>query len=836
MRRMPRMEPIWRDEDFIGDNRPVIRATITRPMQKLFTYGLRSLGLQPEVTISSTDATAVDNLARNPQALFEGEDVTEVYATHWVHDDQQPLELPNIQTCSWTRSVDQDAAEMTLVMLNVHPASEKVKIGPGRELRLSWPGRYNYGIGDSVYDLDQLGFFSPSRGATQDSARWGHHANAWAGLLMPDNIIKTFQGYGVDWNVQPESDPHLAQTGVWMIDEIKFTAAGNIEIRCRDLGRLLLQHGFEAPVLPNDFNPTGFKAWTTAELTRTVNVETTTTETVKEEFTWSDPAVYQRTRHPLTNPHSSTEAWVVGTNGDGGPGQIKDAFKYHGRGPQDTLDDNGSTFWISVGNGSPRASFAYEWVEFDLPGATLNEVMVHVVKSGYQCFISVMRDGQWLGNQRINYREAGVGRNGSNIPFIAQAGVNDGRNTLGFAPIDRAQRVRITLGNLQDWGANFSGFRFRAAIASVEAYATSSHPGATHTEYRERQETSTSTDKKQIILPPGAVGENPGKGAARYSDFTDIIKLICAWGGFYWPQDVLEATSNSTVDVVDSEVPGFFDKPLPQFRRYHFTEPDTGVLGHVPGRVWGDFMSTGQSGPAPIDASNFKAKSLMDGIHYFQDIVSFNFWIDEFGACQWRYPNIDNIGCWISDNSQYSGRVPEVWDIDEKQLITDMATTLSSRRLAEIVILKNLVDKVGYVSEGYNPNPTGLRRSVIWNDAEHLVNAEEAKIMGDLTAVRMLFSYRTNTVRIPGFPGIQIDDQIRLHERTTSDSFYHLITSIQSEHDNTTGTWNYTMNTMWLGDTPEGRWVVERGKRTVRDNPNVATDQVIVDRGGRTLK
>jgi hypothetical protein len=99
----------------------------------------------------------------------------------------------------------------------------------------------------------------------------------------------------------------------------------------------------------------------------------------------------------------------------------------------------------------------------------------------------------------------------------------------------------------------------------------------------------------------------------------------------------------------------------------------------------------------------------------------------------------------------------------------------------------------------------------------------------------MLFNYRSNTVVIPGFAGLQVDDQIMIHERTSSDSFYHLITAISSEHDNETGEWTMTLNTMWLGDTPEGRWTIPRRTRQTRDD-NGTSNQPIDSRSGTTLR
>jgi hypothetical protein len=69
-----------------------------------------------------------------------------------------------------------------------------------------------------------------------------------------------------------------------------------------------------------------------------------------------------------------------------------------------------------------------------------------------------------------------------------------------------------------------------------------------------------------------------------------------------------------------------------------------------------------------------------------------------------------------------------------------------------------------------------------------------------------MFSYRSNSVTIPGNPAIQIDDQVRIYERVTGETYIHYVSGINSKWDVQTGQWTYTLTTHWLGETPFSDW------------------------------
>jgi hypothetical protein len=172
-------------------------------------------------------------------------------------------------------------------------------------------------------------------------------------------------------------------------------------------------------------------------------------------------------------------------------------------------------------------------------------------------------------------------------------------------------------------------------------------------------------------------------------------------------------------------------------------------------------------------------------------------------------PNIWSKGNWIGGMAPNPGRTNRLFTIDERQVLLGLDASIQSRNVREGIFVANEVGKLGAMVGGYNPNPTGMRRISGWTD-QHLANIGEARVMADLIAVRQLFTYRQDRVIISAFPGIQIDDQIQVFERTTSEGFVHYVKGISSNNDLSSGNWEYTLATYWLGDDPDGKWAMDK--------------------------
>jgi len=723
------MENIWRSGNYIGKQRAFARVTVQHPQMRLETFNMQS-------TFRRVPTVSTDVASFNPYPSgvdpTRGEEVTNTYADFLFSAPEPPKELPNVASVAWSRTTDTDAASATIAFWNTAPMP----------------------LGESPHmgDLDRPGWYTATRGSASFSSRWKHLPNEWQNMLMPDNILRTYEGYGFDADVPPEQDPNLVITGVWLIDEVRLDAFGRLVCSCRDTMRLLMDHQAFLPVVPEDFYPPTFRDWSekvTVQTKRNVITESNNTE-----------------RLPIAPMGSGNDRW---------PESAYTGARVYGHSHTHAFDGNPETYWLSVGNDNPNYRSSYEYIEFNCNGANVTSIQLQTVRAGYTAYLSVETSGGWIPGPELGYRRDGRGRYDEGIPYVASMPISsEGVHTF-HVQLQGARRVRIWFNNVQNFG--LAGSKFRVGVREISAY------GPVH-----RREVREVIDVNQVNLTPGPTGSNPGMT----QDFTDIVKLFAAWAGLYWPSDAYQFHSDGT--------------------QHHLapTKPDFDTLGQgVLGRVWGDLQETGTAPPNQILASAFDKKSLMDGVRYIADVVGFLAYADETGALQWRLPNVWSLGNWIGGMAAAPGRTNRLWTIDERQVLLGLDATIQSRNVREGVFVGNAVGRYAAMVGGYNPNPTGLRRVAGYTD-QNFNSIAEARVMADLIAVRQLFRYREDAVRIPAFPGIQIDDQVRIFERVTSEGFVHYVKGISSSNDLATGEWTYDLQTHWLGDDPEGQWVFDK--------------------------
>jgi hypothetical protein len=233
----------------------------------------------------------------------------------------------------------------------------------------------------------------------------------------------------------------------------------------------------------------------------------------------------------------------------------------------------------------------------------------------------------------------------------------------------------------------------------------------------------------------------------------------------------------------------------------------------VKGRVWGSFEKTGTAGVADLTADQFDKQPLLDCIQVVRNIVGFNFFADECGGIVWRMPNLYESGNYITPSHlEPEGRKPTYYQnahetIGETDSLFSYSTTLDSKNLRERIGVANSNGKVGAVIRGYTPYNTGLRRIALWTD-EHFETNRECRVAADMISAQQMFSFRRSNVEIQANPAIQIDDQIRIYERTTNETFYHYVTGLSISYDASTAKGRYNLETHWLGERLEDAWVV----------------------------
>lgn len=747
------MTAAWFSGLFIGDQRPMARVTIQQT-------------------------------ALIPDELTE----TNLFMS-FMGNTNLPRELPNVKSVEWDRTVDQDAATCTITLYNIAPLP----------------------IGTPVTrDLDQPGYYTYNRGGTTYSERWGHQENEWSNFIMPDQTIRTFEGYGFDPDIAPESDPHLVQTGVWLIDDVDYTHDGLITITCRDYGRLLIDQIAFPPVVPfeagdkNDLFPEGMYSYP-------VSFVGPSEHAVGGSTTSGGPIA-------LTYDASSNEPYV----GDG---------PVYGHVGKDAFDSDEASYWLSIGNSRPDAGYSFEWVQGRMKAGPVRKVRFRTRGTGYKAFIGIYQNGKWLGDHTVPYdpNHPTSAPNGSNQKYVASTVVtSEGWHevTIPEGLATNATLVRVTFTSL--WNSGLGPYKYRAAVRELTASGSATAHG------------------------DAGLGYN-------YKDYTDIIKLFCAWAGFFWPRSIAfmvgevpgdepyyetaelvrervaairenrglppdpasdeiwvqrifydqTHTIGDARDAIDFEASNMGVEELLSdgMKRYWgYVKDDRWTMTIDIGRVWGDFMQTGTYGPAELTPDIFDKKPLMDCIAYIRDIVGFLFYVDELGGAVWRPPNVYSVGNWMLTGSERAGeRTRRMISIDERQTLLSLGAKLSSRNIRERTFIANLVGRFGAMAKGYNPNPTGIRRVGGWSD-QRFVSEEECRLMADMIALRQLFSYRTDSVVIPGYPAIQPDDQVRIFEAVTSEGFIHYVKGIASSNDLEAGEWTYNLSTHWLGERPFDKW------------------------------
>lgn len=665
-------------------------------------------------------------------------------------DRSGPREIRNIISCQWTRSVEQDVATCELTILN----SEISPIGNPDEFNES-----------SVDELEQPGYFTYNRGMkTIAQNRWGYGAGetGWRGVFVPDRVVRTYEGYGSDPSVYPVEDPNLVQSGTWLINTVTYNADGTITLSMKDYGELLLKQICFPPVIPKAEYPLMWSAL------RSENIPARDAQGGAWEDRlrrWGDATSSNSAYigQGLTDPPYSS---YVNANGS-----------WDGHHPRDALVNAELRWWVSTGQTTQSSKV---WWQYDLDDPrAIAAVRLHCIYGPYRAYISVHNGTKWLGKRKIPYTVTTEDIDvGADIPYVASiiADRHDPFDVIFKRVYKNAKKIRITFGHLYDTG--IGNYPWRAGLRDMKIYT--GDPDSLHF----------------------GMGEKL-KVVGNYMDYTQIVKWVCAWGGFYWP-------AHSTGQDFVKLRPGDANQHL--FITYPTQD---GVLPR--GRVWGNFMPSGTAGVADLTVDMFDKKPLMDVINYVRDLLGFLFFIDEQGGVVWRMPNIWTLGNYVTPTTMQEvaatgrrgrARTKDIVTLDEEETLLNYATVLNSDNIRERIFVGNAVGGVGTVIKGFNPFPVGMRRMAGWTD-QNFKTKRETRVMADMISARQMFTWKRGKAQIPGYPAIQIDDQIRIFERVTNETYYHYVMGISSSIDLSTGEWTYDLETHWLGEEPSDAWVVD---------------------------
>jgi hypothetical protein len=652
-----------------------------------------------------------------------------------------PVELKNLRSVTWTRSTQQFTAEGTIVLTNTEALAVGVLADEGEFDR---PGAYTFQRGDSA----------------EGASRWNHVKNKNNGLIVPDRLIHIYQGYGTDPDLPPEQDPYLTKSFTGLIDTVVLNSDKSLTIQFRDIGRALMDTIYWPDVVPwTQYGQDFFK----------YNLETSKT-----------PVPYSNTSGKWIHPKYQTDSNVpyIGRGfDDGGRAYVQSNGGINGHLGKHAFDSSNGSYFLSVGN-YPNWSSSYEFVQGTFKSGSVTKVKIKAYGGPYTGYISLKRDGEWLGGSKIPYRARVVDTN-ADIKFVKKFHIKKGETKTIRLPkvYTDVTAIRVTMTDL--WDSNVGNYQYRAGIADVQVFKSNTLEG--------------------VLYPLERVGN--------VSDYTTIVAWLLAWGGFFWPRD---SSGFSYVTQSDGTKINYVHSPQDSLYR--------GVRQLPHGRIWGDLQYTGTAPISPIKFGDLDKQPLSDCINKIKEIIGFNFFIDEAGGAIWRQPNIYELGNYVSgaDGGPHTSRTNEYVTIDENETLLNLTSTVSSKNVRERIFVANVSGKFGQVTEGYNPYKSGLRRYGGWTDT-HFESLEEAKVMADLITLRQFMTYRENTLTIPANPMIQIDDQVKVYEKVSSDTYFHYVTGITSTHDIASGRWTYDLTTQWLGEAPGTRWVTELSDKQLDD-------------------
>lgn len=406
MRTAPEIFDVWDSSGpFIGDSKPCSRFTV-----------------EPDYWLTKTAAT-VGKSKRGPYRWFQRAD-----------NDQTEVEIPNISQWNCDFSIDADAASCNITINNqwMNDNTEANVAG-----QLGQPGYFTYNRGQSA----------------EAQARWEHESNDWENVLTPNALIRQYEGFGGhDKTIaQAVVDGNIIHTGTWLVDEVTTSTNGTLQLKCRDMAKLLLDQQLYPPLIPRKQYPLHF--------CRFRDVVTKLDKTEKFKSTNGPVNAHYGCSYG-SSANSGSDVWY-GTNAS-----------VHGHRPSDAFDGDPSTFWLSVGNSTPTKPYAVEWIEMCCDGADVNQIYVHPWGGNYQMYVSVFEEGEWVGANSISYNTGGVGLytgvNTASVPYVMQAGVPWEKGQWYALPrVYKAEKIRVTFTNLvrSQWGPYY----YRAGVRELAA-------------------------------------------------------------------------------------------------------------------------------------------------------------------------------------------------------------------------------------------------------------------------------------------------------------------------------------------------------------------------------
>jgi hypothetical protein len=432
---------------FVGeDGKPHTRVTIQQPWTGDPAV---KVGDEDHVIHPAWDGVGTYKTRGSPIRWFQKED-----------NSQDEQELPNVKVVNIDRSIETDAGTCKITIYN----------------------QWMYDNGAVPEDLtDQgnralTGYFTPTRGQSPESqVRWGHGTNEWEDVLVPNAIVRTYQGYGGHSKTISEAveDGNLILSGVWLIDEVTISTDGMLNINCRDMAKLLIEQQLFPPLVPSSKYPLTYYRWVYESFAIQAAAKAVTSSSTVSVKSGIKRCIYD---------DSEVDRWYG------------DNTRLNGHAGIDSLDGNTQTYYLSVGNSGPDRDFSTVWIQYAC-GEYMNSIYVHPWAGNYEMYVSVYENGAWQGTSTVPYDESELYGNqptvvdtGADIPYVQKFGVPWEKGQWYQLPrFYKADYVRISFRHLAYSGIGpwyYRGgvreFKIRASTSTTVKTASSTQVIAPH--------------------------------------------------------------------------------------------------------------------------------------------------------------------------------------------------------------------------------------------------------------------------------------------------------------------------------------------------------------------
>lgn len=342
---------------------------------------------------------------------------------------QVEVEVPNVKTVQIDRSIDQDAGTCNIIMYNQN--MDAAGVGTAGQTETGNPG-----------------YFTAGRASSLDAqARWGITSNSWQNVFAPNALIRTYQGFGGHTKTLAAciTDGNLIESGVWLVDEVTVRSDGMLDMKCRDMAKLLIEQTLYPPLVPVLKYPLKYYRYVYNNVGLKAHAHTKVT--VGTVVPGDKNTAYET---------SSVDAWY-GFNA-----------LLHGHRSTDSMDGNTDTYFLGEGNSRPDAAFAVNYLQATC-GEQMNAVYVNPWAGNYTMYVSVMENGVWQGSDVVPYDPAELAatqayvNTGANIPYVASFGVPWETGQEYVLPrVYHADRVRITFRDLTY--TDYGPWHYRAGV------------------------------------------------------------------------------------------------------------------------------------------------------------------------------------------------------------------------------------------------------------------------------------------------------------------------------------------------------------------------------------